>query len=256
MFEEGKSKVTVSDWQFRFTYRDIQPCQDLATSKQGRDRASNSHDRMNGRQIKQTLQPIPKSATGDTMSNSFWASTIQWISAALLIPIILRWLMTGQMKERTAEESRLLRLPTAVLIIGLTCFLGFSAVAIASNIFSNKTTPVWTTVTFLSFALLGLYLVAGYFIERHKLSEQGLIFGRVFRKQGYLSWSEVCSVRYSRNMNYFRLETHMGSVVRISTLFMGLPEFAKLVLANVPLETIEPGTFPILEAIANYSPVQ
>jgi hypothetical protein len=164
--------------------------------------------------------------------------------------------MKGQMKERTAEESRLLRLPRVVLIIGLTCFLGFSALEFASNIFSNKTTTVWTTVAFLGFALLGLYLVAGYFLERHEVSEHGLTFGRVFRKQGYLSWVEVCSVRYSRDMNYFRLETHMGSVARISTLFMGLPEFAKLVLANVPLETIEPGTLPVLKAIANCSPVQ
>jgi hypothetical protein len=57
-------------------------------------------------------------------------------------------------------------------------------------------------------------------------------------------------------MNYLRLETHMGSVARISILFMGLPEFAKLVLVNVPLEMIEPGTLPVLEAIANRSPVQ
>lgn len=159
------------------------------------------------------------------------------------------------MKERATEESGLLRLPRGVLIVGLTCLLGSSALAITSNIISNKTTTVWTTTGFLSFALLGLYLVAVYFLERHEVSEHGLTFGRAFRKHGYLSWVEVCSVRYSREMNYFRLETHMGSVARISILFMGLPEFAKLVLVNVPLEMIEPGTLPVLEAIANRSPV-
>jgi hypothetical protein len=194
--------------------------------------------------------------TRDTMSNSFLASIIQWTSATLLILIILRWFMKEQIKERTTEESGLLRLPRGVLIVGLTCLLGFSALAIISNIISNKTTTAWTTAGFLSFALLGLYLVAVYFLERHEVSEHGLTFGRVFRKHGYLSWVEVCSVRYSRKMNYFRLETHMGSVARISILFMGLPEFAKLVLVNVPLEMIEPGTLPVLEAIANRSPVQ
>jgi hypothetical protein len=193
---------------------------------------------------------------GGAMSHSYWASIIQWTSIALLIPITLRWLARGRMKERTAEEYRLLRLPIGILIIGLTCFLVFSAGAIVSNVFSNQTTIWWATVIFLGFALLGLYLVASYFFERHEVSEHGLTFGRVFRKQGYLNWAEVCSVRYSRKMNCFRLETHLGSVARISILLMGLPEFAKLVLANVPLETIETGTVPVLEAIANGRPIQ
>ncbi|EJM64356.1 hypothetical protein PMI30_03707 [Pseudomonas sp. GM50] len=190
------------------------------------------------------------------MSQLSWVSIIQWTSMALLIPITLRWLAKGRMRERTAEESKLLRLPKAVLVVGLVCFLGFTALAVVSNIFSNQTTTWRTTVGFLSFALLGLYLVAGYFLERHEMSEHGLTFRRVFRKQGHLNWVEVCSVRYSRNMNYFRLETHMGSVARISILFMGLPEFAKLVLASVPHEMIEPGTVPVLEAVANCSPAQ
>ncbi|PNB72046.1 hypothetical protein C1X30_34750, partial [Pseudomonas sp. FW305-BF6] len=83
----------------------------------------------------------------------------QWTSVTLLILIILRWLMKEQIKERTTEESGLLRLPRGVLIVGLTCLLGFSALAIISNIISNKTTTAWTTAGFLSFALLGLYLV-------------------------------------------------------------------------------------------------
>jgi hypothetical protein len=190
------------------------------------------------------------------MSHSFWVSTIQWASIIFMIQLTRRWLARGRMKERTAEESRLLRLPIAILIIGLTCFLVFSAGAIVSNFFSNQTTTWWATVIFLGFALLGLYLVASYFLERHEVSEHGLTFGRVFRKQGHLNWTEVCSVRYSRKMNYFRLETHMGSVARISLLLMGLPEFATLVLANIPLETIETGTVPVLEAIANGSPTQ
>jgi hypothetical protein len=197
-----------------------------------------------------------KGRRGDAMSQLSWMSIIQWASIALLIPITLRWLARGRMKERNAEESRLLRLPKAVLVVGLTCFLVFSALAIVSNIFSNQTTTWWTTLFFFSCALLGLYLVASYFLERHKVSEHGLTFGRVFRKQGHLNWVEVCSVRYSRNMNYFRLETHMGSVARISILFIGLPEFAKLVLANVPLERIEPGTVPVLKAISNCNVAQ
>lgn len=89
-----------------------------------------------------------KGRRGDAMSQLSWMSIIQWASIALLIPITLRWLARGRMKERNAEESRLLRLPKSVLVVGLTCFLVFSALAIASNIFSNQTTTWWTTFFF------------------------------------------------------------------------------------------------------------
>jgi hypothetical protein len=55
-------------------------------------------------------------------------------------------------------------------------------------------------------------------------------------------------------MKWFRLETRTGAVARISAMLIGLPEFARLLLAHAPADAIPPETLLVLEATAAGNP--
>jgi hypothetical protein len=55
-------------------------------------------------------------------------------------------------------------------------------------------------------------------------------------------------------MKWFRLERQTGKVARISAMLIGLPEFARVLLAHTPPGVIDAETLPILEATAALSP--
>jgi len=71
-------------------------------------------------------------------------------------------------------------------------------------------------------------------------------YGEMFGARRTFAWSEVMAVRYSRNMGWFKLELDTGYVARISTMLMGLPEFARLVLAHVPREKCSDEAYALL----------
>jgi hypothetical protein len=97
-------------------------------------------------------------------------------------------------------------------------------------------------------------LVLEYFIVRHRLTDEGIEYRRLFGQRGSLRWREVRSVGFSNVMKWFVLESYTGKAVRISALLMGLPEFARLVLAHVPRELIEANTQAILEETSQGRP--
>lgn len=185
------------------------------------------------------------------MNHFSWGQVIQWAIWGLLMSLTMRWLAKGRRKQRPPAESRILLLPVGILVVGLVCSMVFIGALVLSNVYGNRTTTWWTTAIFAAFALLGLYLVASYFLERHEVSDEGLAFGRVFGKRLYLRWKEVRHVQYSKNMQWFRVETDKGDVARVSAMLMGLPEFAKLALANVPRKAVELRTLPVLQATAD-----
>jgi hypothetical protein len=188
------------------------------------------------------------------MNEPGWVSAVQWTIWGVVMALVMGWLARSRLKARPQSDARRLVHPATTLIIGLVVFLFFAGIAVISNVFANKTTTWWTTSTFVGFALLALPILADYFLARHEVSEQGLSYGRLTGPRGYLRWSDLRRVRYAPVMKWFVLETRSGDVARISAMLMGLPEFARLLLAHAPAGTIEAETRPVLEATAAGNP--
>ena len=67
----------------------------------------------------------------------------------------------------------------------------------------------------------------------------GLVVGGLFAR-----------IQYSQSAKWFRLITNNGEVVRVSVMLVGLPEFARAVLDEVPPEKIDTGSKSVLEQTA------
>lgn len=161
--------------------------------------------------------------------------------------IIMGWLAKSRMKQRPTSEANTLRHPIGTLITGIIGFSFFAGIAVVSNIIGkNNTTSIWTTLIFLFFAAMSLAMVADYFFARHRLSPDGLDYGKLYGQRGYIRWVEIRSVKYVPVMKWFKLRTASGATIRISAMLMGLPVFAQHVLAHVPPERIDGPTKALL----------
>ena len=79
----------------------------------------------------------------------WWMTGIQWMLWALAMSLIMGWLGRSRLRARPADHHRRLAHPPSTLIIGLVCLLFFGGIAVASNVFSNKTTTWLTTAIFV-----------------------------------------------------------------------------------------------------------
>lgn len=157
------------------------------------------------------------------------------------------WVERSRLRRRPASERPSLAHPVSTLVIGLIGGLFFFGLAILSNtIARNPTSTLWTTLAFVGFGLMSVPIIADYFFARHRVSDQGIEYGRMFGR-GSLRWSKVRSVRFAPGMKWFVLESNSGTKVRISAMLMGPPEFARLVLLHVPGEAIDPDTRTVLQ---------
>ncbi|MBV8033923.1 hypothetical protein [Roseateles sp.] len=149
-----------------------------------------------------------------------------------------------------------MRHPLSTLAIGLVGSVFFGGIAVISNtIGRNETTNVWTTSLFLFFFVWSSALVAEYLVARHRLTPEGLYYVPLLNRCGYVRWSNLTSVDYAPVMKWFRLRTADGRTIRLSVMLMGLPEFARHVLAYVPAERMDPGTIALLrQTAAGYPP--
>ena len=168
--------------------------------------------------------------------------------------VVMAWVARSRLKTRPYSDSQRLVHPASTLIIGGVVFLVFAGIAIISNVFPNKTVTWWTTAVFVGFALLSLAMVAAYFLGHHQVSEEGLSYGRLAGRRGYLKWADLRRVRYEPAKKWFRLETQSSDVARISAMLIGLPEFARLLLSHAPPHAIDAETLPILQATADGNP--
>lgn len=191
---------------------------------------------------------------GKPMDQSWWGPAIQWTIWGVLMSLVMGWVAKSRLKVRPQSDSQWLVHPPSTLIIGIVGLLFFTGIAIISNVFPNKTVTWWTTTIFVGFALLSLVIIAHYFVSRHEVSEEGLHYGRLTGRRGYLKWSDLGVVKYAPVMKWFRLETQSGDVARLSAMLIGLPEFARLLLANAPAQAIDAETLAILEATAGGNP--
>ncbi len=179
---------------------------------------------------------------------------MQWAVWAVLMTAVMGWLARSRQRPRPASEAGYLAHPSSTLIVGVAIFVLFAGFAILSNVYANETSGVLTTCVFVAFAVLPLWMVADYFLERHHVSDQGLSYRDLMWRPGRLAWPEVTRVGYAPAMKWFRIETRGGKVARVSAMLVGLPEFARLVLAHVPRTAINAASLPVLEATAAGSP--
>jgi len=186
--------------------------------------------------------------------NPAWVPVLKWALWGSIMSLVMGWVARTRLRARTPASSLRLQYPPSTLIIGVVTFLFFGAIAVISNVFANHTTTWWTTATFVAFALLALPIIAGYFGTRHEMSEDGLRYGRLFGSSRYVRWLDLKGIRYNPVTKSFRLESHSGDTLSISVMLMGLPIFARLVVAKVPPEAIEAATLPILQATAEGNP--
>lgn len=109
---------------------------------------------------------------------------------------------------------------------------------------------------FVAFTIGGVYLIASFFLDRHQLSRDGIASRNVLGGWNRITWRDLQSVKYCQYPKaWFRLETGLGSVVRISFALNDLPAFAELVLKHVPHAAMDTTTLTVLRAVASgYAP--
>ncbi len=175
---------------------------------------------------------------------------VQWIVWSVLMALVMGWLARSRSRSRAASDAALLYHPTSTLIVGLVVGGLFLAIAVLSYLFPNNTGSLGISLFFAGFALLGAVLVVEYFRVRLCLEPGGLTYQRLFGKGGRLRWNEVARIQYSQSAKWFRLVTNNSEVVRVSVMLVGLPEFARAVLDEVPPEKIDTGSKSVLEQTA------
>lgn len=196
----------------------------------------------------------PASGRGRT-AQSWWVPIIQWTTWGVLMAAVMGWVARSRMKQRPEQLGDDMRHPPSTLVIGIVGFVLFAALGVISNtIGKNETTSVWTDLLFLFFSLMSLPMIGDYFLARHRLTPDGLEFGRLLGRRGKLRWEEVSSVEYASVMKWFRIRTQQGATIRISAMLMGLPAFAQQVLSHVPAHRIAESTREILAQTADGRP--
>lgn len=188
------------------------------------------------------------------MDDRWWSTPLWWVLWLLSMSLIMGWIARSRLRPRPASETGRLTQTLAIFIVGLVCFLIFATMAVVSNVIPNTTSTWWTTAIFVGLACLGVPLVTGFFLEQYEATPDGLTGANFIGVRKQLRWSELRSVRYSLFMKWFRLETQSGTVIRISAMLTGLPEFARLLLANAPTQAIDAETLKLLRATAAGNP--
>ena len=188
------------------------------------------------------------------MDRPWWTLVIKWTLSSLLMALVMGWVAKSRLQPRPPADSQRLTQPRSSLILGCVGCLFFVGLAVVSNVYSNKTTTWWSTSIFVGFALFCAPAIASYFLARHDMSEDGLGYRPLMAPRRFLRWSHLRLVRYAPVMKHFRLEAHTGEVARISAMLIGLPEFARLLLAHTPAHVIEADTLLILNETADGNP--
>lgn len=182
----------------------------------------------------------------------WWLIAIQWILWLIAMLAVTRWLERS--RHSIQPENGCLVHPPSTLVLGGIGFNFFVSITILSNGYSNETTTWWTTTAFIVVAFLFGWIMVRYFVEKHEVSETGLVFTSVFGKRKSMRWDEVKSVRYSFGMQWFIVESASGDSARISAMLIGLPEFARLVLLRVPASSFSSFTRMLLQKTADGDP--
>lgn len=181
------------------------------------------------------------------MNQPWWAYLLKSIIFSVLFFLLISWINRGLKRGRIDKESETLQHEKWIGILGAVGVIFFLGLAIISNtVGKNATTSIWSTAIFVGGAALSLPLIADYLFSRHSISKEGLHYGGMFGKRGFMEWESVQRVSISPSMCWFLLETSSGAKARISFLLEGLTHFANMILENVPRERIETEAFQLL----------
>ncbi len=164
------------------------------------------------------------------------------------------WLSRSRLRKGLPSERGVLAYPPLLLVVGVVYTLTFLGFAILMFLTTPNSTEKWNFfLLFVAFSLGGLPIIAASLFERHRVSVWGIEYSPLFGVGifGYLSWSEVRRVKFSRFMRWFILEGHDGTKVRVSAMMVGLPEFAQYLLAGVAPEAMDTKTFYLLQRTAH-----
>jgi hypothetical protein len=149
-----------------------------------------------------------------------------------------------------------MRMPLWFGILGVVCCLLSFALAILSPIFPGidshgrpaELSP-WFLPELFGIAVLGALLCAVWVFDRVTIEPDRLVYRTVFGR-GEVPWSEIARVDYSQRSAWFKVRTIGGRTARISEMMTGVPEFARAVLRQVPVERIDSEARAILELAA------
>jgi hypothetical protein len=181
------------------------------------------------------------------VAGEWWVQIVQWALFGLAMTLVMGWVARSRFRKRLDSDARTLAHPVSTLVIGLIGVTFFGGIAIISNtVGKNNTTTIWTTLIFIAFAFMSVPMIADYYFARHRVSDVGLDYGRMFGQRGAFGWSDVKRVRYASVMKWFAIDLHSGSTVRVSAMLTGLPEFARLLLAHVPRNVIDDEAYALL----------
>lgn len=181
------------------------------------------------------------------MAQDWWIPVVKATLWGIAMTVVMGWVARSRFSKPPVSDAGTLAHPISTLVIGLVVVLFFGGIAVISNtVGKNKTTTVWTTLAFVAFALASVPMIMDYFFARHHVSERGMDYGRMFGQRGSFVWSEVKRVRYASMMKWFAIDLGSGSTVRISAMLAGLPEFARVLLVQVPRSAIDDEAYVLL----------
>lgn len=181
------------------------------------------------------------------MAQDWWIPLVKSAFWVIAMTVVMGWVARSRFPKQPISDTGRLAHPVSTLVIGLVGVLFFGGIAVISNtVGKNKTTTVWTTLAFVAFALASVPMITDYFFVRHRVSERGMDYGRMFGQRGRFVWSDVKRVRYASTMKWFAIDLHSGPTVRISAMLMGLPEFARALLVHVPRSAIDDEAYMLL----------
>ena len=178
----------------------------------------------------------------------WWAVALQWAVWAAVMTLVMGWISRSRTTAPKGADG-VLQQPRSMLIIGWVCTVFFAALAGLSQAFPGQNPSIWPTVVFLMFAAGGLALVAECHRGRHRLTADGLRYGKLLGRGGSVRWDEIKWLSYSDGWKWFRLETSDGRVVRLSATLTGLQDFASAALDHVPEDAIDRRAREQLDAI-------
>lgn len=161
-----------------------------------------------------------------------------------------------------SSTTPVLLYPRTILVTGGACFLLFGTFALSSVLHPDTISgcmgrratageTLLVVATLVTFAILGAFLAASFFLERHELSRDGLASRNVLGRWKSIEWRDLQSVKYCPYPKaWFRLEARSGSVIRVSFALRSLPDFAQLVLERAPNAAMDATTLAVFRAVA------
>lgn len=182
------------------------------------------------------------------MDSSWITPILYFLFFAGTMAVFKRWM--GRQRLRSPAESDQLAHPPAILIVGLVGAVFFCGIFVASLVWPDGTENFLVHALFFGFVLLSVYLVAEYFLVRHRVDGKGMDCSRLFGSRRRFGWADVERVDFNQLMNWYRLTLANGDSVRVSGTMMGLPTFARHVLDHVPQHRLDLQAKPMLDQAA------